>query len=135
MRRARLGLTLAVACIVFGQSSEPVRQEDLVAYYERYSGSQLVVSGEVVSGPEMTVMYLPGASTDSGGPAGMLITFSEALSKKPGALEKRFIKALKKTGRADAVLSGRFEGAAGRKWGHQACCQFRLEIDRVISLK
>src|SRR5258708_40284534 len=53
---ARLGLTFAVVSMVFGQSAEPVKQEDLVAHYERYSGSQLVVSGQVISGPEMTVM-------------------------------------------------------------------------------
>jgi hypothetical protein len=120
--------------MIFGQSVESVRQEDLVAHYERYNGSRVVVSGEVISG-EGTVMYLPGGPTDSGAPAGMVISFTEALSKKPGVLEKRFIKALRKTGRVNATLSGRFEGAPDRRWGHQACCRFRLQVERVISLK
>lgn len=135
MRYSRLGLMLAVVCAVFSQNAEPVKQQDLVAHYERYNGSQLVVSGQVVSGPEMTVMYLPGVPPDSGPREGMLITLAEAVSKKPSTLEKRFIKALKKTGRVDAVLGGRFEGAADRRWGHQACCRFRFKVDRVISVK
>ena len=80
------------------------------------------------------MMYLPGASIDSG-TVGMLITFSGALSKKPGVLEKRFIKVLKKAGRVNAALSGRFVGAPDRRWGHLLCSQFRFEVNRVISLK
>jgi hypothetical protein len=129
-----LGVALVTVIMIFGQSAEPVKHEDLVAHYERYNGSRVVVRGEVVS-DEGTVMYLPGGPTDSGAPAGMVISFTEELSRKPGALEKRFIKVLKKSGRVDATLSGRFEGTADRRWGHQACCRFRLAVDRVISLK
>ena len=167
MRCARVGIALCVVIMTFGQSPESVSQEDLVAHYERYNGSRVVVSGEVVSG-EGTVMYLPSGPTDSGTPAGMVISFTEALSKKPGVLEKRFIKEIGRascrerrrvntragrsergsTGRTAALDltlgsckydpscgSGRFEGSPDRRWGHQACCRFRLQVERVISLK
>ena len=71
---------LAAVCAVFSQNAEPVKQQDSVAHYERYCGSQLVVSGQVVSGQEMTAMYLPGVPPDSGTREGMLITLAEAVS-------------------------------------------------------
>ena len=66
---------------------------------------------------------------------GMLVTLSEKESKKPNELTKRLTKDLKKSGRVTAELEGRFEGADDRRWGHQACCRFRLQVERVISLK
>lgn len=112
-----------------------VQKEDLVAHYEQYNGVSIIVRGEVVSGPEMTIMYLSSSPKEMGAKEGMLITLSETISKRPGKLEKRFIKALKKTGRVDAELEGHFEGAADRRWGHQTCCRFRLQIEHVIALK
>ena len=135
MSCARLGVALGTVLMICGQGTGPVEQEDLVAHYERYNGRRVVVAGEVVSSGEGAVMYLSGGPTDSAAPAGMVISFTDALSGKPGVLEKRFIKALKKNGRVNATLSGRFEGTADRRWGHQACCRFRLAVDQVISLK
>jgi len=122
------GLALAVGLVMFGQSAEVVKQEDLVAHYERYDGSEVAVRGEVVSGEEGTVMYLRAGSTDSDAPAGMVILFSEALGRKPGPLEKRFIKALKKAGRVNAILSGRFEGVAERRWGIKRAVDFASRL-------
>jgi hypothetical protein len=103
--------------------------------YREYNGRRVIVSGEVVSDSEMTLMYLPGATGDPAAKEGMLVTLSEEESKKPNELTKRLIKALKKSGRLTAELEGRFEGADDRRWGHQACCRFRLQVERVISLK
>jgi len=120
---------------ILASEALPVSQKDLVERYADYNGKRITVSGEVVSGDEMTVMYLPGADGDSAAKEGMLITLSEQTSKKPDAAVRRFTRDLKKTGRATAELEGRFEGAAERRWGHQACCRFRLQVERVISLK
>jgi hypothetical protein len=65
----------------------------------------------------------------------MLITLSEAVAKKPGVLEKRLSDRLKKNNEANVTLEGLFEAADGRRWGHQLCCRFRLEVHRVISLQ
>jgi|HubBroStandDraft_6_1064221.scaffolds.fasta_scaffold2444380_2 hypothetical protein len=72
-------------------------------------------------------MYLRSPSTVSDAPA--------ALGAKPDPLAKRYIRALKRTGQVDVELSGQFEGAADRRWGHQLGCRFRFEVDRVISVK
>ncbi len=66
-------------CAVLASDAAPVSQQDLVAPYADYSGKQVVVRGEVVSGPEMTVMWLPG---DSGTQEGMVVALSEETSKK-----------------------------------------------------
>ncbi len=124
-----------MGCALFAFDIQPVNQKDLVERYGEYSGKRITVTGEVVSDAEMTVMYLPGATGDSATKEGMLVTLSEEASKKPDALCKRFAKDLKKTGRVPAVLEGRFEGAADRRWGHQSCCRFRLQVERVVSLK
>jgi len=121
---------------MFGQNADhQVSHDELVSRYENYNGKQIVVSGEVVSSQEASVMFLRGTSEASSEPEGMLITFSEEVSKRPGPLEERFVRTLKRTGRAEVVAEGRFEGAASRTWGHLACCRFRFEIDRVISMK
>lgn len=112
-----------------------VSQSDLVARYNEYNGKRVTVNGEVVSGPEMTVMYLPSATAGSVMREAMLITLSEQASNKPAMLTRRFTKDLKKHGRVVAELEGSFEGAADRRWGHQGCCRFRLQVERVVSLK
>ena len=124
-----------MGCAVLASDALPVNQKDLVERYSEYNGKRIAVTGEVVSGDEMTVMYLPGANGDSAAKEGMLITLAEDASKKPDALIRRFTKDLKRTGRVTAELEGRFQGAADRRWGHQACCRFRLQVERVISLK
>ena len=116
MSYAPLALMLVSASCVLGQGAETVKQEDLIAHYERYNGSRLIVSGQVVSRPEMSVMYLRSTSTVSDAPA--------ALGAKPDPLAKRYIRALKRTGQVDVELSGQFEGAADR-----------FGVDRVISVK
>ena len=50
MSYAPLALMLVSASCVLGQGAETVKQEDLIAHYERYNGSRLIVSGQVVSG-------------------------------------------------------------------------------------
>jgi hypothetical protein len=113
----------------------PVSQRDLVARYDEYNGKRVTLTGEVVSDSEMTVMYLPSATGDPSTKEGMLITLSDRASSKPDALTRRFTKDLKKRGRVTAELEGSFEGAADRRWGHQACCRFRLQVEHVVSLK
>lgn len=125
-------LLLAFLVGTVGISVEPA---ELVAHYERYSGTRIVIEGEVASSDEMTVMYLPSMVRDAEGREGMLVVLSETVTSKPGPLEKRFVSMLKKKGRVDAILEGHFEGAPGRRWGHQLCCRFRLQVERVISLK
>jgi len=124
-----------MGCAILASDALPVSQKDLVERYREYNGRRVIVSGEVVSDSEMTLMYLPGATGDPAAKEGMLVTLSEEESKKPNELTKRLIKALKKSGRLTAELEGRFEGADDRRWGHQACCRFRLQVERVISLK
>jgi hypothetical protein len=124
-----------LGCIMSVSEAQPVNRKDLVEHYADYNGKRITVIGEVASSDEMTVMYLPAASGEPANKEGMLITLSEAAAKKPTSLLKRFTKDLKKTGRVTAELEGRFEGAADRRWGHQACCRFRLQVERVVSLK
>ncbi len=134
MRNSSL-LILLVGCTTLAFTALPVSQIDLVERYADYSGKRITISGEVVADTEMTLMYLPGAKGDSAVKEGMLITLSEQVSKKPDAAVKRFTKDLKKKGRVTAELEGLFEGASDRRWGHQACCRFRLQVERVIRLK
>ena len=124
-----------MGCALLASDALPVSQKDLVDRYGDYNGKRIRVGGEVVSSEEMTVMYLPGPNGDSAAKEGMLVTLSPDASNKPGPLVKRFIKCLKKTGRVMAELDGQFEGAPDRRWGHQACCRFRLQVERVVSLK
>ena len=126
---------LLMECAVLASDALPANQQDLVERYWDYDGKRISVSGEVVSADEMTVMYLPGATSNSAAKEGMLVTLSDSASKKPDALTKRFAKNLKNTGRVTAELEGPFEGAADRRWGHQACCRFRLQVERVVGLK
>jgi len=136
MKSVRLSYLLPLVCALYGQSQDqPVSHEDLISGYERYNGKQVVISGEVLSGPEMTLMFLRSASSGTGTPEGMLVALSASAIKKPGRLEKNFTKSLKKTGHIEATLEGRFEGAPDRMWGHLLCCRFRFTVDRVISLK
>ena len=119
--------------VLLASDAVPVSQRELVARYVEYSGKHVIVSGEVVS--EMTLMYLSSATGSPEAREGMLVVLSEETTKKPDALAKRFTKDLKKSGRVTAELEGRFEGAADRRWGHQACCRFRFQVERVLSLK
>ena len=128
-------ILFALGGAMFASDLLLVSQSDLVARYDDYNGRLVTVNGEVVSDSEMTVMYLPSANGDAAAKEGMLITLSEQASKKPDALTSRFIKDLKKRGHVVAELAGRFEGGVGRRWGHQACCRFRLQVERVVSLK
>jgi len=128
-------ILLAVGCVMFGGQATRVKKEDLLAHYEQYNGTSVIVAGEVASESEMTIMYLPSSLKDPDAEEGMLITLSEAISKKPGTLERRFIKTLKRANRVDAVLAGRFESAPDRRWGNQACCRFRLQVEHVLELK
>src|SRR5258708_2835932 len=58
MRRSRLNFMLLLLSALFGQSpDQPVSHHDLVSRYENYNGKQVVISGEVLSGPEMTLMF------------------------------------------------------------------------------
>ena len=128
-------ILLVVSRTVLASDAVPVSQRDLVARYVEYDGKRVIVDGEVVSDSEMTVMYFPGAAGDSVGREGMLITLSEVADKRPNRIAKRFTKDLKKTGHVTARLEGRFEGGADRRWGHQLCCRFRLQVEQVLSLK
>ena len=58
-------ILLAVGCAMLASDALPVSLKDLVARYEGYNGKRVIVSGEVVSDSEMTLMYLPGATGDS----------------------------------------------------------------------
>jgi hypothetical protein len=118
-----------------GSDAPPVSQKDLVEHYADYNGKRVTVIGDVTSSDEMTVMYLPGAGGDSANKEGMLIILSPDAGKQPGSLVKRFTKDLKKKGHVTAELQGRFEGAPDRRWGHEACCRFRLQVERVTNLK
>ena len=124
-----------MGCVMSASDAPPVSQKDLVEHYANYNGKRITVIGDAASSDEMTVMYLPGGSGDPANKEGMLIILSPDASKKPGSLVKRFTKDLKKKGRVTAELEGRFEGAPDRRWGHQACCRFRLQVERVTSLK
>jgi hypothetical protein len=136
MRKSSLYILLAFASGLSGQDTgRPISHDELISRYESYNGKRIVIGGQVLSSPESTVMFLRDSSPPSNQPEGMLITLSERVSKKPGPTEKRFLKTLKKTGRAEIIASGRFEGSQGRIWGHLACCRFRFEIDHVISVK
>jgi hypothetical protein len=126
---------LLMGCTILASNALPVSQNDLVERYADYNGKRIIVSGEVVAGTEMALMYLPDAKGDSAAKEGMLVTLSGQASKNPDAAVKRFTKDLRKTGRVTAELEGLFEGASDRRWGHQACCRFRLQVERVISLK
>ena len=131
----RLFTVVTIGCVMLASDALPVAQKDLVARYAEYSGKHVIVRGEVVSDFEMTLMYLPGAAGEQAIPEGMLIALSRQASERPDALTKRFVKLLKKSGSVTAELEGRFEGVPDRRWGHQACCRLRLQVDRVISLK
>lgn len=127
-------ILFVVGCVMSASDAFPVSQKDLVARYGEYTGKRIIVSGQVVSDSEMTLMYLPGSGDDPAAREGMLITLSADTSKTPDALAKRFTKNLKKNGRVTVELEGRFEGVADRRWGHQMCCRFRLQVERVLSL-
>ncbi len=135
MNRVCLLFLCAFVGPMLAQDAVRLGLDALVAHYDRYNATHVIVSGEVISGPEMTVMILPGPPKESGRANLMLITLSEAIARKPGAMEKRFTQLLRKTHKADVEVEGRFEAADDRKWGHQLCCQFRLEISRVVSIK
>jgi len=124
-----------IGCAILASDGLPVSQKDLVERYRDYNGKRVIVSGEVVSDSEMTLMYLPSATGDPTTKEGMLVTLSKDESEKPKELTKQFTKDLKKRGRVNAELEGRFEGADDRRWGHQACCRFRFQVERVVSLK
>ena len=132
MRRCLL--LLSVAFVALAQSAEHVQLDELMERYSDYNGKQIIVSGEVVSGPEMTVMLLPGPPANSGRANLMLITLSDEVARNPGTLEKRFMRVLKKAHIIDIVLQGRFEAATERSFGHQLCCQFRFEVLRVVNI-
>src|SRR5690348_10341989 len=127
-------LSLCIALSAFAQGAARVQLDELVQRYDQYNGKQLIIGGEVLAGPEMTVMVLPGPPKNSGRANLMIITLSDEIAHNPGALEKRFIRLLKKTHNVDAVLQGRFEAAPDRRFGHQSCCQFRLEVSRVVAI-
>lgn len=111
-----------------------VAPSDLVRNYQLYDGKRISIEGDIASGPEMTVMYL-GVQHAANDPNGMLILTSEAMSRHPLKVEKRFNAALKKKGRVHAVVEGYFNGSADRQWGHQLCCRFKLRIDKIVSVR
>lgn len=132
----RMSLLSLLLSTLLGQTADrPVSHDDLVSQYEYYTGKQLVISGEVLSGPEATLMFLRNSPSNSTDSEGMLVALSASAAANPGTLERRFVKTLKKTGRADMVARGRFEGAPDRIWGHMLCCRFRFQIDQAIGLK
>lgn len=127
-------LFCALASLLVAEEAHALLPSELIRNYQSYDGKRIVVEGDVASGPEMTVMYL-GRSPGEDDPNGMLILVSESVSRHPSKVEKRFNTLLKKTGRAHAVLEGTFSGSAERQWGHQLCCRFKLQVDRVISIR
>lgn len=126
---------LAMCSLAIGRT-EAVRAElaDLGSTPERYSGKSVVVSGEVYSGPEMTVMHVPSAA-NAPQPELMLVTISEAVSDKRSRPEKRFFKQLRRSGKVRATLQGKFESAQSRAFGHQACCRFKLTVEDIIAVQ
>jgi len=129
-------LLLAVACLALCADQAPrVQLDQLAASPGRYNGKQVIVIAEVYSGPEMTVIHLPSATGEPRPPQLMLVTVADSTSRKPGRLERQFLKMLKRSGEAHATLQGRFDSSETRVWGHEACCKFRLVIDRVIDLR
>lgn len=127
-------LFCALAFLLFADEVLTLSPSELIRKYQAYDGKRIVVEGDVASGPEMTVMYL-GRSSAEDDPNGMLILVPESVSRHPSKVEKRFNQSLKKTGRAHAVLQGTFTGSAERQWGHQLCCRFKLQVDKVISIR
>ena len=132
-----LTVALLVCWIASSLAAEQIAMvapTDLVENFPLYDGKRISIEGDIVSGPEMTVMFL-GAGSAGSNPNGMLILVSDALGRHPSKVERRFNAQLKRMGRAHAVIEGYFNGSADRQWGHQLCCRFKLRIDRIVSVR
>lgn len=96
-----------------------VAPETLAAHYEDYQGKEVIVSGWALSGEGVIMPIRPWQA-----PA--IWIWSER--SVPG------LEWLAGEQPVYATVKGRFTGAAEKRFGHQNCCEFKLEVIRVLSV-
>jgi hypothetical protein len=106
---------------------------DLLANPSRYSGKLVTIKGIYASGEEYAIL-----KDDSCQPAPdktklVLATFSSKRQFK-STLDKKLTKLLKKNQQAEVTVVGVFTDP-GHNIGHQGCCRYKLEVQRVLRVE
>jgi hypothetical protein len=110
----------------------------LLEHPNEYNGKTVTVTATFAGGEEFKIFTddtcQQKVNPESGKTDLVKAAFSQAGYDSKSALYKKLVKLLKKSQPAQVTVVGKFIDP-GKYFGHQLCCRYQLEIQRLISVE
>jgi hypothetical protein len=106
---------------------------ELVKHPSEYDGKVVVVTAWIGFGPEGSIYFDDSCKSQTEDTIAQATYVGDDL--KPGTpLYKKLRKILKNKNKAEETVVARFVDGKARVFGHQNCCRYKLEVQKILTV-